>query len=183
MPNQETVMKMHDDSPEAAERNKRASQLIFKLNHTMPETPEYMELLRELFGENLGSGSVIMPPIQMVAPEKFFMGKNVFINGNLLAMSMGGVTVEDDVQMAANVQILTNNHDPYDRELLTCLPVVIKKGAWIGAGATILPGVTVGRHAIVGAAAVVTKDVPDYGIAVGNPAKVVKILDASRFAD
>lgn len=62
-------------------------------------------------------------------------------------------------------------------------PVLIQKGAWIGAGATILPGISIGKHAIVGAAAVVTKDVPDYAIVVGNPAKVVKTLDADKFED
>ena len=67
--------------------------------------------------------------------------------------------------------------------VLTCKPVLIRKGAWIGAGVTILPGVCIGKHAIVGAASVVTKDVPDYAVAVGNPAKVVKMLDADRFDD
>lgn len=62
-------------------------------------------------------------------------------------------------------------------------PVLIRKGAWIGAGATMLPGISIGKHAIVGAAAVVTKDVPDYAIVVGNPAKVVKTLDADKFED
>jgi acetyltransferase-like isoleucine patch superfamily enzyme len=79
------------------------------------------------------------------------------------------------------VQLLTNNHDPYDRQILTCKPIVIRKGAWIGAGATILPGVTVGRYAIVGAASVVTRDVGDYEVVVGNPARQVRKLDAERF--
>ena len=57
----------------------------------------------------------------------------------------------------------------------------IKKGAWIGAGVSILPGVTVGKYAIVGAGAIVTKDVPDYSVAVGVPAKVVKTLDKDKF--
>jgi acetyltransferase-like isoleucine patch superfamily enzyme len=84
----------------------------------------------------------------------------VFINNNLLVMARGGITIEDDVQIAANVQLLTNNHDPYERRILPCRPILIKKGAWICAGATILPGICVGDHAIVGAASVVTKDVP-----------------------
>ena len=55
--------------------------------------------------------------------------------------------------------------------------------AWIGAGATVLPGVRVGRHAVVGAASVITKDVPDYAVAVGNPAKVIKMLDKEKFQE
>ena len=105
------------------------------------------------------------------------IGKNVFINSNMLAMARGGITIEDGVQIAGNVQLLSNNHDPYDLAVLTCKPVVIKEAAWIGAGSTILPGVCVGRHAIVGAASVVTKDVPDYAVVVGNPAKVIRMLD------
>lgn len=111
------------------------------------------------------------------------IGKNVFINSNMLAMARGGITIEDGVQIAGNVQLLSNNHDPYDLAVLTCKPVVIKEAAWIGAGATILPGVCVGRHAIVGAASVVTKDVPDYAVVVGNPAKVIRMLDKDRFAE
>ena len=96
-------------------------------------------------------------------------------------MARGGITIEDDVQIAANVQMISNNHDPYERQILLCKPVLIRQGAWIGAGATILPGVSVGKYAIVGAGSVVTKDVPDYTVVVGNPAKTVKKLDPKRF--
>lgn len=96
-------------------------------------------------------------------------------------MARGGITIEDDVQIAANAQLISNNHDPYERHILTCKPILIKQAAWIGAGATILPGVCVGKFAIVGAGSVVTKDVPDYAVVVGNPARVVKMLDSERF--
>ena len=66
---------------------------------------------------------------------------------------------------------------------LTCKPVLIREYAWVGAGASILPGVYIGRHAIVGAGSVVTKDVPDYAVAVGNPAKVIKMLDKEKFQE
>ena len=97
-------------------------------------------------------------------------------------MARGGITIKDNVMIAANAQIISNNHDPYDLQILLCKPVVLEEGAWIGAGATILPGVRVGKHAIVGAMSVVTKDVPDYGVVVGNPAKIVKELDPEKFA-
>ena len=168
--------------PEDMEKGKRQAQLIFKLNHTMPMTEEYVDVLKELFEDRLGDGSMVSAPLQMVCADRVSVGKNVFINTNFLAMARGGITIEDDVLIAANVSLISNNHDPYERQVLTCKPVVIKKGAWIGAGATVLPGVTVGAHAIVGAASVVTHDVPDYAVAVGNPARVVKMLDASKFA-
>lgn len=172
---------MREMSPEELESGIKQSQLVFKLNHTMPMTDEYNELLKELFGDNIGENSTVAAPIAGAAFEHMKIGNNVFINSNSLLMARGGITVEDDVLMAANVQLLSNNHDEYDRQVLTCKPIHIKKGAWIGAGASILAGVTVGEYAIVGAGAIVTKDVPDYAVVVGSPARVVKTLDKNKF--
>lgn len=159
----------------------RQTQLMFKLSHTMPRTKEYTGILQELFGDRLGEGSYVASPLSGAAIEKLIIGKRCYINSNLLAMSRGGITIGDDVQIAANVQLLSNNHDPYDRQILTCKPIVIGDGVWIGAGASIMSGVTIGKYAIVGAASVVTHDVPDYGVVVGSPARLIKTLDAKRF--
>ena len=179
---EEEIVDLRIPDPKSFEEGKRLAQLAFKLNHTMPMTDEYQQILKELFGDNLGEGAYVAAPIQGACLDRIKMGKNVMINSNLLAMARGGITIEDDVQIAANVQLLTNNHDPYERMVLPCKPILIKKGAWIGAGATILPGICIGEHAIVGAASVVTKDVPDCAVVVGNPAKVVKLLEAGRFS-
>ena len=178
---EEEIVDLRIPDPKNYEEGKRLAQLAFKLNHTMPMTDEYQQILKELFGDNLGEGAYVAAPIQGACLDRIKMGKNVMINSNLLAMARGGITIEDDVQIAANVQLLTNNHDPYERMVLPCKPILIKKGAWIGAGATILPGICIGEHAIVGAASVVTKDVPDCAVVVGNPAKVVKMLEVERF--
>ena len=171
-----------DELPaEELEKYARQGELVFKLNHTMPMTPEYDEILKELFGENLGENSRVMAPISGAALDKLVIGDNVFINSNCLAMARGGITIEDDVMLAANVQLLSNNHDEYSRNVLLCKPIHIKKGAWIGAGATILPGVTIGEYAIVGASAVVTKDVGDYEVVAGVPVRVMKTLDKDKF--
>lgn len=167
--------------PEDVEVARRQAQLVFQLNHTMPMTEEYAEILQELFKDHIGEGSSVAAPLQVVCPDRVKIGKNVFINTNALMMGRGGITIEDDVLVAANVSLISNNHDMYERQVLLCKEVVVRKGAWIGAGATILPGVTVGRYAVVGAASVVTRDVPDFAVVVGSPAKVVKMLDASRF--
>ena len=156
-------------------------ELVFRLNHSMPRTAEYQEILNELFEDRMGEGSFLRAPLAGAAFDKMTIGKGVFINSNLLAMARGGITIEDNVQIAANVQLLSNNHDPYDRQILLCKPIVIKEGAWIGAGASIMAGVTIGKYAIVGAASVVTHDVNDYEVVVGSPAKVIKTLDAERF--
>ena len=180
---QEIRVDLRIPNPEGSKEAIRASQVVFKLNHTMPFTDEYNALLKELFGNNLGEDSFVAAPINGSCISSMKIGKHVFINSNLLAMARGGITIEDEVQIAANVQLISNNHDEYDRQVLTCKPVRIKKGAWIGAGASILPGVCVGKHAIVGAGSVVTKDVPDYAVSVGNPAKVIKMLDQEKFEE
>ncbi|MBQ2636258.1 MAG: acyltransferase [Methanobrevibacter sp.] len=172
---------MRELTPEDMENSLKETEFMFKLNHTMPMSEEYNSLLKEFFGDNLGENSMIVAPIAGAALTHLKLGDNVFINSNSLLMARGGITVEDDVLMAANVQLLSNNHDEYDRQVLTCKPIHIKKGAWIGAGASILAGVTVGEYAIVGAGAIVTKDVPDYAVVVGSPARVVKTLDADKF--
>ena len=161
----------------------RCLPIMHRWKETMPFSEEYRECMKEYFGDNLGEGSHVSLPINGACISSMKIGRNVFINSNVLVMGRGGITIEDNVLIAANAQLISNNHDPYDLQVLTCKPVLICKGAWIGAGATILPGVRVGRHAVVGAAAVVTRDIPDYAVAVGNPARVIKMLDADRFDD
>ena len=177
----ETRVDMRTMTPDELAVMAKQNQLIFQLNHTMPMTEEYASILKELFGDNLGEGSYIAAPINGAALDQMKIGKNVYINTNCLCMARGGITIEDDVMIAANASLISNNHDPYDRQVLTCKPVLIQKGAWIGAGAYIMPGVSVGKYAIVAAAAVVTKDVPDYAVVAGTPAKVMKMLDPEKF--
>ena len=176
---EEIVGNMKDyDAAEGKYRDEM--QRIFRLNQTMPATDEYNRIMHELFAD-IGVGSVVRSPITTIThAEGVHIGNRVLINSGVVLMAMGGITIEDDVQIAANVQILTNNHDPYQREILSCRPVLICRGAWIGAGVTIMPGIRIGRYAIVGAGAVVTKDIPDYSIAVGNPAKVIKEMDGEK---
>lgn len=102
------------------------------------------------------------------------IGNRVIIMPSCLMMSAGGITIDDDAQIAANVQLISNNHDLEKRMVITCKPVHICRRAWIGAGATIFPGVTVGENSVVGAGSVVTHDVEPNTIVVGNPAKVIK---------
>ena len=159
----------------------KQTKLLFKLNHTEPMSDEYNKLLEELLDKNIGKNSTITTPFAGAAFHKINIGDNVFINSNCLAMARGGITIQDDVMIAGNVQLLSNNHDEYERQVLMCDEIIIKKGAWIGAGASILPGVSIGKYAIIGAGAIVTKDIPDYAVAVGIPAKVIKTLDPEKF--
>lgn len=151
------------------------AQLIFKFNHSMPGTPENSELIRRIF-PTMGENSRVSAPLTAIRPHMVKIGKNVVVMPGCLLMSAGGITIDDGAMIAANVQLISNNHDLYERQVITCKPVHIGKNAWIGAGATILPGVTVGDNAVVGAASVVTKDVAPDTIVAGNPAKFIKAI-------
>lgn len=164
----------HQATPEEMAESMRQAQVLFKLNHTMPFTEEYDALVRELFGESIGSGVRVMPGLTGVCFNNVKLADNVLVMNNCLMMGRGGITVEDGAMIAANVQLISNNHDLHDRQILLCKPVRICRNAWIGAGATILPGVTVGENAVVAAGAVVTKDVAPNTIVGGNPAKFIK---------
>lgn len=159
----------------------RSSQLCFKINNTMPQTDESKNLIKELFGENIGENTIINAPIFVNLANKVKIGNNVVLMNGFQCMSAGGLIIEDDTKISLNCTIATNNHDFYHRPVITCSPVHIKKNVWIGVNVTILPNVTIGENAIIGAGSVVTKDVPTNAVVVGNPARVIKYLDASKF--
>lgn len=151
------------------------AQLIFRVNNTMPGTTEYQELMHRIF-PTMGENSQVNTPLTAIRPHMVRIGKNVVVMPGCLMMSAGGITIDDGAMIAANVQLISNNHDLYERQVITCKPVHIGKNAWVGAGATILPGVTVGDNAVVGAASVVTKDVAPWTIVAGNPARLIKAI-------
>ncbi|WP_051296498.1 acyltransferase [Anaeroarcus burkinensis] len=109
------------------------------------------------------------------------IGNNVYINHHFNATSANSITIEDDVLMAYNVSIFDFEHDYSDiyrsvnnSDLIVKGPIIIGEKSWIGMNVAILGTVKIGKHCIIGANSVVTKDIPDYSIAVGNPARVVK---------
>lgn len=163
-------------SEEDLKKAKELAQLVFRLNHTMPMTEEYDRLVYEVF-PNQGADNRIQTPITVVRAHEVHIGNRVVIMPGCLMMAAGGITIEDDVLIAANVQLISNNHDLENRMIITCKPVHICHRAWIGAGATILPGVTVGENSVVGAGSVVTKDVPADTIVAGNPARIIKKIE------
>ena len=162
-------------TPEELAEIDRQEKVLFKINHTMPGSNDYQELIPQLFSE-VGEGSRIIAPMTIVHGDKVRIGRNAIVMPNSLMMASGTITIEDNVQVAAYVKLISNNHDPYNRMILTCKSVVLRRNCWIGAGAVILPGVTVGENSIVGAGSVVTKDVPDNTVVAGNPAKFIKHL-------
>lgn len=160
-------------SAEELELARKQAETLFRFNHTMPGTDEHTELMHKLFAD-MGEGSRVSAPLSGVRFHNVKIGRDVIVMPGCLMMSAGEITIGDGARIAANVQLISNNHDVYERQIITCKPVVIGKNAWIGAGATILPGVTVGENAVVGAASVVTHDVAPDTIVAGNPAKFIR---------
>lgn len=158
---------------EETQRAKELTRDLFLLNHAMPMTEEYDRLLDRVFPFK-GEECRIMTPVTAVRTHMVKIGDRVVIMPGCLMMSAGGITIDDDVQIAANVQLISNNHDLENRMIITCKPVHICRRAWIGAGATILPGVTIGENSVVGAGSVVTHDVEPDTIVAGNPARVIR---------
>ncbi|MDZ7646728.1 MAG: sugar O-acetyltransferase [Cytophagales bacterium] len=155
----------------------RTLQLSVELN-TSTDTQQMRERLSNIIGSKIDESTKIFVPFYTNFGKHIKFGKNVFVNHACSFLDMGGITIEDNVQIGPRVNITTENHpiDPLKRKDLDLKPVVIKRNAWIGAGATILPGVTVGENSIVAAGAVVNKSVPANTIVGGVPAKVIKMI-------
>lgn len=167
-------------SPEyqdAIKEMRRSNQLCARISGLNQIHDGTENLANELFDEPMGENSTIFPPFVIDYGNQVKIGKNVFINHHLTMMSAGGVTIDDGVMIGPNVQIYTDNHDLHNRMLLCCKPVHICKNAWIGGGAIILPGKTIGENAVVGSGAVVTHDVEPNTIVAGNPARVIRKID------
>lgn len=136
------------------------------------------DLLGRITGKTIDESTALFTPIHINYGKHTRIGKRVFINFGCTFLDLGGITIEDDVLIGPSVCLLSEGHpvSPYERQSLIPGHIHIKRNAWIGAGATILPGVTVGENSVIAAGTVVTKDVPDNVIVAGIPAKVVKIL-------
>lgn len=166
-------------------RVQRAMEITNRLNSLSPtDTPEVHAVLEELFGRPVDSTLRLFPPFFTDHGLNTHFGANAFVNQNCMFMDFGGITIGDRVMIGPKVSLITAGHPvEYEdrRQFITAAPIVIGDQVWIGAGATILQGVTVGDRAVVGAGAVVTKDVPASTLVAGNPVRVIrKLNDSSR---
>lgn len=156
----------------------RSHALCLKISSKKPTDPDYKSLLEELFQCEIDDSTAIVSPFYCDCGCRMTIGKNVIINKGATILSPGKVEIEDNVLIGPEVKIATVDHDFYDRHnLLHFGKVTIKENAWIGIGAIICPGVTIGKNAVVAAGAVVTKNVPDNVVVGGNPARFIKELD------
>jgi maltose O-acetyltransferase len=139
-----------------------------------------MDMLVE-FAPGIDRSCDIVFPVQVEYPEQITIGANTFINNNFICLSGGKITIGKHCFIGPNCSLFTPNHHPSDIKLRRegwqyDAPISIGNDVWFGGNVTICPGVSIGDNVVVGAGAVVTKDIPSNCIVGGNPAKIIKEL-------
>lgn len=157
-----------------------AEDLCFELNNTRPkDTEKRDEILRKLIPD-LGENCTILSPFVTDYGYYSRIGHDTFINHNAYLMDGGGITIGHHCFIGPNCGMYTAVHPLIAEErnagLEQALPITIGDNCWIGADVTILPGVTIGSNVVIGAKSVVTKDIPDNVVAVGNPCRVMRSI-------
>ena len=166
------------------EQQKRARRLTQALNTAdRADFDKIAGIVKELFGKS--DGAWVNPPFYCDYGFNIEVGKNFFANYNCTILDVAKVRIGDNCQIAPNVAIYTAGHPihPATRNTLYEYGIEINIGdnVWIGGNTVICPGVRIGDNVVIGAVSVVTKDIPDWCIAGGNPCKVIrKITEADR---
>lgn len=127
-------------------------------------------LLRELFDDPHPEQSFLHPPFHCTSGVGTRLGERASVGQGCTFLDLGGITIGERAMISPRVTLVTEGHplEPSDRyDFITVAPIVIEANAWIGAAATILPGVTIGHDAVVGAGAVIAKDVPPLTVVTG----------------
>ncbi|MCI5994356.1 MAG: sugar O-acetyltransferase [Blautia sp.] len=180
--------KMHSGElylPNDEELVKEQTKLLDRLydfNHTRPTEGEKRErMLKEMFAE-IGEGCYIEPPFHAnFGGRHVHFGKNIYANFNLTLVDDTHIYVGDYTMFGPNVTVASAGHPilPELREKVYQynMPVRIGRNCWIGAGAVIVPGITIGDNTVIGAGSVVTKDIPSNVVAVGNPCRVLREIN------
>ena len=178
----EVIALSDPEYPKIAALIAEAQRIIAEINTGYRDQAEVRRLFARLTGTAVHESFLLLPPFYTDFGRNIRVGRDVFINHACEFMDRGGITLEDDVLIGPKVNLITISHplDPSRRRSTYCAPIVIKKGAWLGAAASVMPGVTIGENAVVAANAVVTRDVPDNTVVAGVPARTVKRIDADR---
>lgn len=161
------------------EVSEEARKITAQLNSGYHTQEQIRSLMSLLTGKAVDESFGMFPPFYSDYGRNITVGKDVFINSGCCFQDQGGIEIGDGSLIGQQVVIATLNHslDPADRQSMLPAKVVIGKNVWIGAHATILPGVTIGDNSVIGAGAVVNRNIPADSVAVGVPAKVVRKVD------
>ncbi|BFM04987.1 sugar O-acetyltransferase [Halioxenophilus aromaticivorans] len=162
-----------------AKRITSAQRLIAELNNSYHSPQKVRDFIARLTGTQIDKTFFLLPPFYTDYGKNIRIGKNVFINHCCEFLDRGGITLEDNVLIGPKVNLITISHptQPSLRHSTYCAPITVKNNAWIGASASIMPGVTIGENAVVAANSVVTKDVAPNTIVAGIPAEFVKMVE------
>lgn len=164
--------------PELVQAKLRCKELLYDFNHARPsQAGEMLALLGQLLGA-MGEGCWIEPPLYVNWGSRIALGDHVYANTGLTVIDDTFVTIGSHVMLGPRVTISAATH-PVDPELRRQayqydLPVTIEENVWVGAGATILPGVTIGKNSVIGAGSVVDRDIPPDVVAAGVPCRVLR---------
>lgn len=154
------------------DRIQLAMDLTSRLNVLrFSDTAARKALLDELLGEPLPDTAIVHPPFHCTTGRGVRLGEQAFVGQGCTFLDLGGITIGDRAMIAPRVTLVTEGHpvEPAERYgWITVAPIVVEARAWIGAGVTILPGVTIGHDAVVGAGTVVAKDVPPLTVVTGT---------------
>ena len=161
------------------EEQKVCRRILQRLNTVdRSDFDEIGKIVKELLGKS--EGAFVNPPFYCDYGSHIEVGKNFFANYNCTIIDVAKVKIGDNCQMAPNVAIYTAGHPihPVSRNSMYeyGISVTIGDNVWIGGNTVILPGVHIGDNVVIGAGSVVTKDIPDWSVAVGNPCRVVKTI-------
>ena len=168
------------ENPEAIERmrfySREAQKITMEINTRYHEPEELKKLMEELTGKPIEGNFGLFPPFYTDFGKNITIGKDVFINAGCKFQDQGGIVIGDGALIGHGVVLATLDHDldPAKRQQLHPGKIVIGKGVWIGANATVTRGVTIGDHAVIAAGAVVNRVVPAGMIAGGVPARIIK---------
>ena len=161
-----------------AEERTACKKLIYEYNNLPPEEwNRQTELLKTILGKT-GDTIHIEQPFRCDYGKNIEIGENFFANYNLIILDVAKVRIGDNVQFAPNVSLYTAGHpvhpDSRNSGYEYGIDITIGDNVWIGGNTCVMPGVTIGNNVVIGAGSVVTKDIPDNMIAVGNPCRVIR---------
>jgi galactoside O-acetyltransferase len=157
-------------------------ELLWEFNQTRPSEQARRKALLQAYFAEAGEDLYIEPPFHGAWGKNTHWGRNCYANSNVTFVDDGEIFIGDNCLLAPNVVITATGHalDPELRKryIQFSMPVVLEENVWIGANATVLPGVRIGKNSVIGAGSVVTRDVPPDSLAAGNPCRVLRPIDA-----